>query len=242
MDFEAEASAGADTPVESVESAEPADSSSAAQDWDGSLESLVNQPWVPETARSHLERHLDDYTTTRTRADFLHRLFEADDRTADMARELDTLRQAMSAAEKERDEWRGKASTYEEQFREVEEDREYDRLKNAYPDIFEDCHADEKNPEEFKGAWPMFLDLTVRGYDEETAAKLARAMLPATAPMAGASAESAPTKRDVAIPPSVKAASRGGNNPSSTVNAAEANETFDQRVKRMMAEARDRGE
>lgn len=234
---------GADTPVESVESAEPAESSSAASEWDGSLESLVNQPWVPETARSHLEKHLDDYTTTRTRADFLHRLFEADDRTADMARELETLRKAMSAAEKERDEWRGKASTYEEQFREVEEDREYDRLKNAYPDIFEDCQQDENNPDDFKGAWPMFLDLTVRGYDEETAAKLARAMLPAAAaPTAVAPVESAPTKRQVELPPSIKAASRGGNNPSSTINAAEANETFDQRVKRMMAEARDRGE
>lgn len=241
MDFETEAT-GADTPVESVESTEPAESGASSSEWDGSIESLVSQPWVPEAAREHLSRHLDDYTSTRTRADFLHRLFEADDRTADMARELETLRQAMSAAEKERDEWRGKASTYEEQFREVEEDREYDRLKNAYPDIFDDCQQDEQNPENFKGAWPMFLDLTVRGYDEETAAKLARAMLPAPAPTAGAAVESTPAKRDVAIPPSVKAASRGGNNPSSTVNAAEANESFDQRVKRLMAEARDRGE
>lgn len=233
--------ASTDTPMESPAS-EPAEAPAA--EWDGSIDSLVSQPWVPESARQHLERHLDDYSTTRTRADFLHRMFEADDRTAELAKELDSLRQAMEAASKERDEWRGKASEYETRILEVEDDREFDRLKNAYPDIYDDCRPDEKNPDNYTGAWPMFLDLAVRGYDEETAAKLARALLPAqtiapaTAPSTATA--SSTTKREVQLPPSVRAASKGGNNPSSTVNAAEANESFDQRVRRMMAEARER--
>lgn len=231
-----------ETPMESTETSEPTADSTPAPDWDGSLDSLVSQAWVPDSAREHLSRHLEDYESTRTRADFLHRLFEADDRTAEMAKELDTLRQAMSAREQELNDWRTRASTYEEQIREVEEDREYDRLKSQYPDIFEDCHPDEQNPENFKGAWPMFLDLTVRGYDEETAAKLARALLPATSATTPSAPAVAEQRREVALPPSIKAASRGGNNPSSTINAAEANESFDQRVRRMMAEARDRGE
>ena len=231
-----------ETPMESTEVSEPTADSAPAPDWDGSLDSLVSQAWVPDSAREHLSRHLEDYESTRTRADFLHRLFEADDRTAEMAKELDTLRQAMSAREQELNDWRTRASTYEEQIREVEEDREYDRLKSEYPDIFEDCRADEKDPENFTGAWPMFLDLTVRGYDEATAAKLARALLPATSTTTPSAPAVAEQRREVALPPSIKAASRGGNNPSSTINAAEANESFDQRVRRMMAEARDRGE
>ena len=222
--------AGADAPAEA--------------DWDGSLDSLVAQPWIPESARQHLERHLDDYATTRTRADFLHRMFEADDRTAELTKELESLRQAMSAATKERDDWRSKAADYETRVTEVEDDREFERLKAAYPDIYDDCRPDEKNKDAYTGAWPMMLDLMVRGYDEETAAKMARTFLPASAPSTtsapAAPAPSAPTPRQVEVPKSVAAASRGGNNPSSTVNAAEANESFEQRVRRMMREAQER--
>lgn len=230
--------AASDTPVESFAEEAP------ATDWDGELESLVKQPWVPDSARQHLERHLDDYATTRTRADFLHRMFEADDRTAELTKELESLRQAMDSASRERDEWKGKASQYETRMTEVEDDREFERLKAAYPDIYEDCRPDEKNPDSYAGAWPMFLDLAVRGYDEETAAKLARALLPATsanqAPAVASTPAPTSTKREVQLPPSVLAASKGGNNPSSTVNASEANENFEQRVRRMMAEARER--
>lgn len=229
--------------TESVAS-EPTASEPAAASWDGSIDSLVTQPWVPEEAREHLNKHIEDYTLTRTRADFLHRMFDADDRTAELAKELETLRQAMSTASKERDDWKSKATSYESRITEVEDDREFDRLKSAYPDIYDDCRPDDKNPDAFTGAWPMMLDLMVRGYDEETAAKMARTFLPASASApapepAPAAAPSQPTKQ---LPPSIRAASRGGNNPSATVNAAEANETFDQRVRRMMAEARDRGE
>lgn len=229
--------------TESVAS-EPTASEPAAASWDGSIDSLVTQPWVPEEAREHLNKHIEDYTLTRTRADFLHRMFDADDRTAELAKELETLRQAMSTASKERDDWKSKATSYESRIAEVEDDREFDRLKSAYPDIYDDCRPDDKNPDAFTGAWPMMLDLMVRGYDEETAAKMARTFLPASASApapepAPAAAPQQPTKQ---LPPSIRAASRGGNNPSATVNAAEANETFDQRVRRMMAEARDRGE
>lgn len=227
--------------TESVAS-EPVASEPAAASWDGSLDSLVTQPWVPEDAREHLNKHIEDYTLTRTRADFLHRMFDADDRTAELAKELETLRQAMGTASKERDDWKSKATNYESRITEVEDDREFDRLKSAYPDIYDDCRPDGKTPDAFTGAWPMMLDLMVRGYDEETAAKMARTFLPASAPAPEPTQAAAPAQPTRQLPPSIRAASRGGNNPSATVNASEANETFDQRVRRMMSEARDRGE
>jgi chromosome segregation ATPase len=214
-------------------------SQEVASEWDGNVESLLDQPWVPESAKTYLSQHLDDYTMTRTRADFLNRMFEADDRTSEMTRELSSLRQAMDAAAKERDEWRGRATEYETKVMEVEEEKEFSRLQSTYPDIFDDCKSDEKTPDKFVGAWPTFLDLLVKGYDEDTAARLSRALI---------SNQSAPTatatqgRREVQLPPSVAAASKGGNNPSSTVNAAEANESFEQRVRRMQEEARSRGE
>lgn len=214
-------------------------SSEVTNEWDGNVDSLLTQPWIPENAREHLSRHLDEYTMTRTRADFLHRMFEADDRTAEMTRELESLRQAMNGLNKERDEWRGRASEYESKIMEAEDDREFERLKGSYPDIFDDCKPDEKDSEKYVGAWPMFLDLMVRGYDEDTAVRLARSLLPNQQIQA---ASTAPQKREVQVPPAIAAASKGGNNPSSTVNAAEANESFEQRVRRLQSEARDRGE
>lgn len=234
---------GAEVQTDTAPDAAPAE---ASPSWDGSLDSLANQPWVPEDAREHLTRHLDDYASTRTRADFLSRMFEADDRASEIYKELESLRQAMDAASKERDEWKGRATEYETRFAEVEDDREFERLKAAHPDIYADCHEDANNPEGFTGAWPMLLDLMVRGYDEATAAKLARAMIsaetnaPSSSTQVEAPVPASPPQKT--LPPSVRAASRGGNNPSATVNAAEANESFDQRVRRLMAEARDRGE
>jgi len=232
-------------PVAAEPVAEPVASEPAPPEWDGDINSLASQPWVPEGARQHLSRHLEDFTLTRTRADFLARMFEADDANAEVSKEVDSLRKALGDLTQERDGLRGELDTYRQQVTEIEEDREYDRLKSAYPDIFDDCRADEKNPEAFTGAWPMMLDLMVRGYDEETAARLARSLLPAAAPAASVAAAPAPAqseRRTVQVPPSVAAASRGGNNPSSTVNAAEANENFEQRTRRLMAEAQARGE
>lgn len=225
----------------STETAAPdvASSQEVASEWDGNFETLITQSWVPESARDHLSRHLEDYTMTRARADFLNRMFEADDQTAAMSKELESLRKAMDAAARERDEWRGRATEYETKVMEVEEEKEFSRLQSAYPDIFDDCRPDEKDPEKFVGAWPLFLDLTVKGYDEQTAAKLARAILPA---QPSAAPQNTQQKREVSVPPAIAAASRGGNNPSSTVNAAEANESFEQRVRRMQEEARSRGE
>jgi chromosome segregation ATPase len=224
-----------ETPVEPVE---------APIEWDGDIRSLTDQPWLPASARNHIERHLEDFSTMQTRADFLTRMFDADDANAEVSKELESLRSALGDITRERDSLRGEADTYRQQVMEVEEDREYDRLKSAYPDIFDDCRVDEKNPSAFEGAWPMLLDLMVRGYDEATAARLARSMIPSTqvsiqtpAPVAEAA-----SRRQVQIPASVAAASRGGNNPSSTINASEANENFEQRARRLMDEARARGE
>lgn len=234
--FEATPETGAAEASGETSASDAASSQEVASEWDGNVESLLNQPWIPESAKTYLSQHLEDYTMTRTRADFLHRMFEADDRTAEMSRELDSLRKAMDGLNKERDEWRGRATEYESKVTEVEEEKEFSRLQSAYPDIFDDCRPDEKDPEKFVGAWPLFLDLTVKGYDENTAAKLARAILPSAVP------QNTQQKREVSVPPSIAAASRGGNNPSSTVNASEANESFEQRVRRMQEEARSRGE
>lgn len=213
----------------------------APPEWDGNITSLVEQPWLPESARAHITRHLEEVEAARTRADFLTRLFDADDANAEVSKEMETLRKALGDLTQERDGLRGELDTYRQQVMEIEEDQEYNRLKSAYPDIFDDCRPDEKNPDAYTGAWPMLLDLMVRGYDEDTAARLARSLIPAAAPAAPA-APAQPERRQVQVPPSVAAASRGGNNPSSTVNAAEANENFEQRTRRLMEEARARGE
>lgn len=213
----------------------------APPEWDGDINSLVSQPWVPESARAHLSRHLEEVESARTRADFLTRMFDADDANAEVSKELESLRKSLGDLTQERDGLRGELDTYRQQVMEIEEDREYDRLKAAYPDIFDDCRTDEKNPDAYTGAWPMLLDLMVRGYDEDTAARLARSLLPA-APAAPAAPQAQSERRQVQVPPSVAAASRGGSNPSSTVNAAEANENFEQRTRRLMDEARARGE
>lgn len=219
---------------------EPVASEAAPPEWDGDIQSLSQQPWVPEGARQHLERHLEDFTLTRTRADFLARMFEADDANAEVSKEVESLRKALGDLTSERDGLRGELDTYRQQVTEIEEDREYNRLKGAYPDIFDDCKVDEKNPDAYTGAWPMLLDLMVRGYDEDTAVRLARSLIPSQ--QTSTPAPVATERRSVQVPPSVAAASRGGSNPSSTVNAAEANENFEQRTRRLMEEARARGE
>jgi chromosome segregation ATPase len=223
-----------ETPVEPVE---------APLEWDGNIASLVEQPWLPTGARNHIERHLEDFSAMQTRADFLTRMFDADDANAEVSKEMETLRKALGDLTQERDGLRGEIDTYRQQVTEIEEDQEYNRLKSAYPDIFDDCRADEKNANAFEGAWPMMLDLMVRGYDEATAARLARSMLPSTPVSVQTSAPvTEVSRRQVQIPASVAAASRGGNNPSSTVNASEANENFEQRARRLADEARARGE
>jgi hypothetical protein len=218
--------------------------------WDGAMDSLLTQPWVPEDARPHLEKHLTEHRDATTRRDFLDRVYASDDKTATLSQELATtraeltsLKEALGKTEKERDEYKGKATTYETERSKAEEDKEFARLLETYPDLFTEDGDDEAK---WHGAWREFYKLVEAGYSEDKAAKMARTMLPER-PAAEPAAQAAPgaqpaapapppTERKVTVPPSVAGASRSSASPSTTVNAAEANETFDQRVARMEAE------
>jgi chromosome segregation ATPase len=240
--------------VEEVDGGEGVDLAPAGDvaAWDGSLDTLDAQPWVPEEARSHIARHREEYTTTKSRTDFLDRMFAADDRTAELTKvlseregELASLKKALEDTGKDRDALRGRITGYESEREEAQREQQFTHLKTNYADIYADCHEDPKDSENFTGAWPTFIDLLVKGYSEDMAAKLARGMLAAPA-QAGAGEAApgafAPRTRQVVVPPSVAAASRTTNSPTNVVNAAEASEDFDKRARRLENEARARGE
>lgn len=234
--------------VETPETETPAEEAPPA--WDGSVDTLLTQPWVPEDARPHLEKHLTSHREALTRRDFLDRVFAEDDRTAALTKELETTKGELASLKEALGQATEKVSTYEAKEQDAAADREVQRLRAAYPDIF--IEADEADETKWHRAWEQFYKLTEAGYTEEQAAKMARALLPpgegaaAPAPGAGGGAPApvvtpvAPAKREVAVPKSVQAASRSSNNPSVMVNSAEANENLEARIRRMEQEERAR--
>lgn len=236
---------GDDAPVEQSEAPAAVE---APAPWDGSMDSLLTQPWVPEDARPHLERHLSAHRDAVVRRDFLNDVFAADDQTAALAKDLETtraelasLREAMGKTEKERDDYRGKMTAYEEERDAAAREQQIIGWREKYPDIF--TEKDETNESSWHRAWEQFYNLLAAGYPEDKAAKMARAYLPDDAPAPAAPAAAAPSptpaapaRREVAVPKGVAAASKGSASPAVTVNAAEANEGFEARVARMVRE------
>lgn len=214
--------------------------------WDGSVDTLLTQPWVPEDARPHLEKHLTSHRDALTRRDFLDRVFAEDDRTAALTKELETERAERASLKAALDKATEEVTSYRTKEQDAAADREVQRLRAAYPDIF--IEPDEADESKWHRAWEHFYKLTEQGYTEQQAAKMARAFLPegAVAPAQGAGGDApvvtpaTPAKREVTVPPSVAAAGRSSNNPSVTVNSAEANENFEQRTLRMEREERAR--
>lgn len=226
------AAPAADAPV----ATDAAGSGASAPEWDGTdWSALDKQPWwasVPESARKHITSAHEERTTAKERSDYLDRLFTADD---------DSVRRDLVAAQTERDSLKEALAGIEARSAEEAEDREYDRLSAKYADIWEDIHPDEKGDLQQKGAYIKFVKLLQSGFDEDEAAAMARAvMITKPAATAGAAAPgtpatpAAPAKtRVVEIPKAIANASKGGNNPSATMNAKEAGEDLAQRAARL---------
>lgn len=202
--------------------------SDAAPEWDGtdwSAGTLAQQGWwsqVPESARKHITSAHEERTIAKERGDYLDRLFTADD---------DSVRRDLVAAQNEAKSLKEALSGIEARAAEEEEDREYDRLAAKYADIWADIHPDEKGELQQKGAYVKFVKLLQSGFDEDEAAAMARtAMVPKATPTAPATQAKT---REVTIPKSIANASKGGNNPSATMNAKEAGEDLAQRAARL---------
>lgn len=212
----------------------------AAAEWDGKdWSALDKQPWwtqVPESARKHI-------TEAHDRRSYLDRLFAADD--DGLRRDYDTTKAERDALKTERDALQQSLGAIEARTQQEADDREYERITKAYPDIHADVHPEDPNdpasPLQKKGAWVRFCALIDQGYSEEDAAAMARAVMinkPAAAQAAAVAAPAAavappPKTRDVTPPPAIAHAGRGGNNPAATVNAKEAGENVKQRIRRL---------
>lgn len=218
----------------------------AATEWDGAdWSALDKHPWwkaVPESARGHITKAHEERTAAKTRSDYLDRLFTADDDS--VRRDLETTQKEREEIRKERDSLKESLAGIEARSAEESSEREFTRLEAKFPDIFADHHADPEKPGELlpKGAYVKFVKLLQAGETEDDAALMARAVMvnkravaadaktePAAAPQAKV--------RDVKPPPSIAQAGKGGNNPSTATNAKEANETIDQRLRRVRREA-----
>jgi hypothetical protein len=216
--------------------AAPADAATpdAAPEWDGSdWSALDKQPWwsqVPESARKHITAAHEERTSAKERSDYLDRLFTADD---------DSVRRDLVAAQTEAKSLKEALAGIEARTAEEAEDREYERMSAKFADIWSDIHPDEKGELQQKGAYVKFVKLLQSGFDEDEAAAMARAVMinkPAAteAGAAAATTAAAPAKtREVQIPKAIANASKGGNNPSATINAKEAGEDLAQRAQRL---------
>jgi hypothetical protein len=221
----------------------PVADAAPAPEWDGadwSPETLDKQPWrkaIPDTAWSHITKAHEERTKSKERTDFLDRMFNADE---------DTVRRDLVAAQTERDALRTERDALKESLSGIEartaqeqEDKEYERLSTKFSDIWADIHPDEKGDLLPKGAYVKFVKLLQAGFDEDEAASMARAVMitkAAAEPAAPAAPAGPPKTRDVKPPPSIAQASKGGANPSSTVNAKEAGEDLTTRARRLQAQ------
>jgi hypothetical protein len=218
---------------------EGAPDTSTPVDWDGSdwsPETLGKQTWwggIPETARGHITKAHEERMTAKERSDYLDRLFSSDDDT--LRKDFETTKAERDALKKERDDLSESLKGIETRQAQEKEDAEYTRLETAYPDIWKDIHLDDKGELLPKGAYVKFVKLLQAGETEEDAAVMARAVMVNKPPAAVEPAAPAgpPKTRDVKPPPSIAQASKGGANPSATVNAKEANEGIDQRRRRL---------
>lgn len=214
-----------ETPVVAAPAAD-APVTDAAPEWDGTdWSALDKQPWwsqVPESARKHINSAHEERTIAKERGDYLDRLFTADD---------DSVRRDLVASQNEAKSLKEALNGIEARAADEEEDREYDRLAAKYTDIWADVHLDDKGELQQKGAYAKFVKLLQAGFDEDEAAAMARTamVVKATPPTPAVQAKT----RVVEVPKSIANAGRGGNNPSSTMNAKEAGEDLAQRAARL---------
>lgn len=210
----------------------------APESWDGGLDTLLTQPWVPEDARPHLEKHLATHQEVSRRRDFFEQVFAADDRTAELTKQLETTNSELASLREAFGQATEKVSSYETREAETAVDRQLADWRTKYPDIF--TEKDEANDATWHRAWEQFYKLIDAGYPEEKAAQMARVYLPETSDASTPAAPAPPRERVVEVPKSVAAAGRSSSSPSVTVNAAEANENLESRILRMEREERAR--
>jgi hypothetical protein len=230
-----------ETPVVAAPAADAPVADTSAE-WDGTDWSALDaQPWwkqVPESARGHITKAHEERTTHKSRNDFLDRLLGEDD---------DKVRSDLVAAQAERDALKAERDTLAESLRGIEartaeehQDREFTRLSAKFADIFADFEPDPKGDGVLpKGAYHRFVTLLNKGFEEDEAAVMARAVMtkkePAAevAPAAPAAPAGPPKTREVKIPPAIAQANKGGNNPSATVNAKQVGEDLAQAAERL---------
>jgi hypothetical protein len=210
----------------------------APESWDGAIDTLLTQPWVPEDARPHLEKHLAAHQDVSRRRDFFEQVFAADDRTAELTKRLETTNSELASLKEAFGQATEKVSSYETREAEVDGDRQLADWRGKYPDIF--TEKDESDDTTWHRAWEHFYKLIDAGYPEERAAQMARVYLPDTSVASTPAAPAPPRERVVEVPAAVRAASRGSASPSVTVNSAEANENLESRILRMEREERAR--
>lgn len=205
-----------------------ADAVDSSPEWDGadwSPETLDKQPWrkaIPDTAWKHITSAHEERTIAKERGDYLDRLFTADD---------DSVRRDLVASQNEAKSLKEALNGIEARAADEEEDREYARLAAKYTDIWADFHLDDKGELQQKGAYPKFVKLLQAGFDEDEAAAMARTAMVVKATPATPAVQA--KTRVVEVPKSIANAGRGGNNPSSTMNAKEAGEDLAQRAARL---------
>lgn len=222
----------------------------AAPEWDGDWSKVGEQPWyksLPDTARTHLDKRLADADQASKRAEFLDRMFQADDSVAALMKELEaskaergTLAKALDTAKFEHTKLTETYTSAQQRLAEMEADRAFDAMAAKYPDIFKDVYYKdaEKSELEDKGAYMKFIALLEKGLPEEDAAKYARLELPQGAQAASAPATPPrPAERTVEVPKSVRAASIPGNSASTTVPAIKPDEDIDKALASAKAKA-----
>lgn len=226
-------------------------STEAPAPWDGDFAKADTQPWwkdVPETDRAHFTRVRDEHQKATERAAYLDRLFNSDDATAELRKEVEarntelaTLKQSLEALGTESTGYRDRATALEARIADQEADADFRATEAKYPDIFKDVYYTdaEKTKLADKGAYMRFVKLCEAGWDREEAATAARTLLPKTTGTEPAVTAPAPLPktRDVVVPPSIAGATPGGNSPSAVVSAQEANEDYKARSMRLRKEA-----
>lgn len=220
----------------------------AAPEWDGDWSKVGEQPWyksIPDTARGHIEKRMADADQASKRAEFLDRMFQADDSAAALLKELEaskaereTLAKALDTEKSERTKLTETYTSAQQRLAEMEADRAFDAMAAKHPDIFKDVYYKdaEKTELEDKGAFMKFMNLLQKGLSEEDAAKYARLELPQGAQAAPA-APPRPAERAVEVPKSVRAASIPGNSASTTVPNIKPDEDIDKALASAKAKA-----
>jgi len=188
------------------------------------------QSWQQEKAA--LEKSVAE---AKDHSAWVERLLGSDDSASELNAKIESLSKALSekdstlsALERERDEWKTRLVTYEEQVAAKEAEYFDNKFKTDYPDIYNDYSVDENGTE--SGAFSHFLKLIESGFDSDAAAKMTRAIMPPPV--------QAPGPRKVEPPPSIRAQTAPGTRPNpSTTQSSREFTSYDEAIRSLRAQA-----